>query len=296
MMPSRQALTQARVRPITPRKTPPPWLDFEQLQRARDFQQKHRAFLQQVLGTSSLAATFAARDITPILMQIGRLPKDFTPRMQETAELMNRVMAGFTSREDFLKKNYREAVALGELHQQVGEMAHRTLKWNPRERLPMNQQAFAFVLYTFAWWPIEALIARKIIDPTQDEKELDAWLHYWSVLGYGMGVQHDLLPRTYRTAQPLVEALRQAQYVQKGNPRPEGIPVLLGGQVRFLATMLVGKPGAAPPEKSALAKLFPFAAQSLLSLIRLSPGLIEALGLESDPAGQLMRFAQSETP
>ncbi|MBB6053448.1 oxygenase MpaB family protein [Armatimonas rosea] len=294
MTPKQAALAQARTRPITPRKTPPSWLDFEQLQRAGDFQKRHSAFIQQVLGTSSLAATFAARDIAPILMQTERLPKDFTARMQETVALMNRVMARFTSRDEFLKNNYREAVSLGELHRQVGESVRGAVRWDPRERLPMNQQAFAFVLYTFAWWPVEALITRKLVDPAKDEKDLDAWLHYWSVLGYGMGLDRELLPLSYAVAREQVVALRQAQYLPSSTPRPEGIPTLLGGHVRFLATMLATKPGGPVPEKATVDKLIPFAAQALLGMIALSPGLSEALGLEKDALAQLIRFAQRE--
>jgi len=289
------ALAPARIRPITPRKTPPAWLDFEQLRLAASFQAKHYAFIQQVLGTSSLAATFAARDIAPILMLTQRLPRDFTPRMQETGALMGRIMADFSGREGFLKNNYAEAVALGELHQKVAEATRGGLKWNPRERLPMNAQSFAFVLYTFAWWPIEAMIARKLVEPGKDRKELDAWLHYWSVLGHGMGVDRELLPLSYTLAKERVELLRQAQYVPVGAPRPEGIPILLGGQVRFIATMLVSKPGGAPPGKSALEKLYGFGAQALFGMILLSPGLNEALGLEKDGTTQLIRFAQRET-
>jgi ER-bound oxygenase mpaB/B'/Rubber oxygenase, catalytic domain len=289
-------IMQARTRPITPRKTPPPWLDFEQLQRAEGFQARYSGSIQQVLGTSSLAATFAARDITPILMQTQRLPKDFTPRMQETSVLMGRIMARFSDREGFLKGNYSEAVALGELHQQVAEATRAALKWNPRERLPMNAQSFAFVLSTFSWWPIEALLARNTVDALRDRRELDAWFHYWAVLGYGMGLDRELLPLSYEEARAQVAALRGAQYVPEGAPRPEGIPTLLGGQVRFLATTLLRKPSGPPPEKSAVDKLVPFAAQVLWGQIALSPSLKEALGLDKDAVATLVRFALREKP
>ena len=287
------AIERARTRPLTPKKAPPPWLDAEQLRLAESFQARHSSFIQQVLGTSSLAATFAAQDITPILMQTRRLPSDFTPRMQETRVLMNRIMARFSSREAFLKNSYTEAVALGALHQQVAEATRGALKWNPKERLPMNQQSFAFVLYTFAWWPIEALVARKMVDPVKEVKELDAWFHYWSVLGHGMGVDRELLPQSFALAKEQVAALRQAQYVPAGAPRPEGIPTLLGGQVRFIATQLSAKPGSASPDASVLEKLYPFCAQVLFSMIQLSPELPEALGLEKNAMAELIRFTKS---
>ena len=284
----RQTIEQARTRPITPRCALPSWLDLERLRKGQALYLRRRAFIQQVLGTSSLAATFAARDITPVLMQTGRLPSDFTRRMQETQEWVERLLEGFPSREAFIKNNYAQATALGELHRNVAERVTSTLKWNPRERLPMNQQAYGFVLATFAWWPLEALQAKNIPEETKD---LEAWLHLWAVLGYGMGVSEALLPKTLPQTKALVESLRKAQYAHVGEPRPEGIPVLLGGQVRLIVTAMGGK-----PDKPTLEKLAPFATRVLLSQLMLSPGLCEALGLEKtekEAGEQLLGFAKA---
>jgi hypothetical protein len=288
-------IKQARTRPIVPRKEPPPWLDAEQLQTAQAFQKKHRTYIMQVHGTSSLAATFAAQDIAPVLMTTGRLPNDFVKRMQETQAMMESIQTSFANRETFLKNNYANAVELGNLHRQVADSVRGPLKWNPRERIPMSQQAFAFVLYTFAWWPIEAMMAQKTTDTNKPDnsKELDAWFHYWSVLGYGMGVMQELLPMSYAIAKERIEWLRQAQYVPIGKPRPEGIATLLGGQVLLIAQTMSGKPNADISDTSARDKLIPFSAGILSSMIALSPGLREALGLEKEPIKQLIGFAKS---
>jgi hypothetical protein len=288
-------LEQARTRPLVPRPEPPPWLNEEQLQTAEAFQKKYRAYILQIHGTSSLAATFAAQDIAPVLMQTGRLPKDFIKRMQETQAMMESIQASFASRAMFLQNNYVRAVELGNLHRDVADSVRGPLRWNPKERIPMSQQAFAFVLYTFAWWPIETMIAQKRIDVTQSDarKELEAWFHYWSVLGYGMGVMPELLPMSFVVAKERVGWLRQAQYVPLGKPRPAGIPTLLGGQVLLIAQMMSGKPSGDSSDTSARDKVLPFAARILSGMIALSPGLREALGLEKEPTNQMVGFAKS---
>jgi ER-bound oxygenase mpaB/B'/Rubber oxygenase, catalytic domain len=286
-------MEQARTRPIVPRKEPPPWLDWEQLQTAQAFQKKYRAYIMQVHGTSSLAATFAAQDIAPVLMQTGRLPNDFVKRMEETQTMMESIQTSFASRETFLKNNYVNAVELGNLHRQVADSVRGPLKWNPKERIPMSQQAFAFVLYTFAWWPIEAMLAQKTTDTSKSNKEFDAWFHYWSVLGYGMGVMQELLPLSYAIAKERVEWLRQAQYVPIGKPRPEGIATLLGGQVLLIAQVMSKKNSDDISDTSSRDKLIPFSAGMLSSMIAQSLGLREALGLEKEAVNQLIGFTKS---
>jgi hypothetical protein len=271
-------VSQARTQPLRPNRTPPVWLDEAQLLSGQAFLAKHNTMIQQVLSGSSLAATFAARDVTPILMQTGKLPKSFLPRMMETGILMAGIEAKFASRDEFVRKNYVRAVSLGELHVSVAAITKPALGWDPKQRVPMSQQAYAFVLYTFAWWPIEALLALRKIDPMSDRKEIDAWFHFWSVAGYGMGVLEELLPKNYAEARERVALLRQAQYFSATEPPTDGIPTLLGGQVKMLAAMR--------PDRLR-------AARQLAELIALSPGLMEALGLGKDPVTQLLAYESS---
>lgn len=281
---------QARHQAITPHSTPPSWMDYDKVQAGFGFLEKHDKFIQQILGTSSLASTFAARDITPILMQTGRLPHDFSQRLKETSAFINAILQPPHSRNEFQTNNLAQAYNLGLLHSEVAKQVKGTLHWSPKERVPMNEQAYGFVLYSFAWWPVEALEATKQLKLGKPSKELEGWFHLWSVIGYEMGVSEVLLPTSSTRAQAIVALLRKAQYAGKGEALPKGIPVLLGGQVRWLAE---GAAAQAKAEKPSPEQLLPNMAGTLAQVIQFSPGLSEALGLGSDPTAQLIQYASS---
>jgi hypothetical protein len=219
--------------------------------------------------------------------------------MRETGDWMDTIFAHPESREGFIQNNYAQSFALGRMHAMVAQSTADSLRWNPKERVPLNQQSYAFVLYSFAWWPIEALIAKKAIDPVADRKDLDAWFHCWSVIGYGMGVSEDLLPRDYARAEAMIPLLRKAQYAAPGEKLPDGIPVLLGGHVRMLtertAARFAPKPVEGQPArpKTNATLLYPAVAKGFADVLRVSPGLLEALGLTEDPAAQLVRYASA---
>jgi len=285
-----EAVRRARTQAIHPRSAPPKWMDYDKVMAGYAFFGKHGDFAGQIMGTSSLAATFAARDITPMLMATGRLPKDFQQRMGETGQWMNSMFDPPRDRADFVKREYIRAVELGQLHADVAKRVGGELKWNPKERAPMNGQAFSFVLYTFAWWPVEAMIATHQIDPIRDAKEVDAWFHLWRVFGYGMGAPESLLPKDFAQAQEIVALLRREQYVPAGAPIPEGVPVLLRGHVRMVAAQ-IARQAKLTPEQA-----IPSAAKTLAGVFALSPGQNDALGLGPDPVARLTEYAALPAP
>lgn len=280
---------RARTQKVAARPTPPKWMNYEQVAAGYKFLGAHRRTSERVMAMSSLAATFAAKDIAPVLMQTGRLPTAFQERMRDTGLWMAIILTPPKSEADFVKREYGQAVTLGHLHASVADMVRAPLKWNPKERVPMNAQSFAFVLYTFAWWPVEAMIATNEIDPVKDAKDIDAWFHLWSVIGYGMGAPENLLPRDFEQAKKTVELLKTAQYVTPGEKLPAGIPVLLGGHVRMVSGMVAPRDKAATPEARQAA------AKALADIFTLSPGLNEALGLK-DPVAQLVAYGNQPAP
>jgi hypothetical protein len=283
---------RSRVEPITPRSAPPKWLDYEKIRLGFSLLKKHQSYIQQILGTSSLSSTFAARDTTPVLMQTGRLPRDFARRMRETDELLRPILQRSDDKEKFVSTNLEAAYQLGRLHVNVAERVTTPLRWDPQERVPINQQSYALVLYSFAWWPIEALAATRQIVLTGDDPELEGWFHYWSAVGYAMGVSESLLPTSYDRVRSLLPLLKRAQYTEAGPDLPQGVSILLGGQVRWLAEMASQQPGA---KKKPSEEWLKDSARSLAKVIGLSPRLTEALGLGADPAADLLKYAQTES-
>lgn len=276
------AVRKARTVAITPRPEPPAWMDDAKVQAGYTLVAKHGKTVLQILRTSSLAGTFGGKDIAPVVMQTGRLPHEFTQRMRETEREMFALYIKPKDRDAFLKRGYAKAVALGQMHVAVGQAVQSSLNWNPRVRVPMNGQAYALVLYSFAWWPVEAMIARKEIDPVTDRPELDAWFHLWSVYGYAMGTPEALLPKDYETASKMIVLLKKAQYPAPGEPLVKGLPELLGGNVRM----------AAADSKTSLQQ----AAKDYADLLALSPGVVESLGLGTDPTKRLAEYAALPVP
>lgn len=279
---------QSRTLPMTPHNTPPAWLDYDKARLGSEFLKKHGASIMQTLGTSALAASYAGKDTGPIVIQTGRLPHDFSHRLKETETSIAAMLEPFSSRQELVTVNLARAYQLGLIHVAVANQVRDSLHWNPKERLPMSQQAFGFVFYTFAWWPVEALADGKQITLENGNAELEGWLHLWCALGYEMGVSEDLLPTSVSRAKEIVALLRKAQYPAMGEKPFEGIPVLLGAHVRWLSEEIAARStsGKTDPEK-----LLPLIGAVFGQSIKRSPGLADALGLGSDPAAQLIKDA-----
>jgi len=266
------SLNEYRTAPIEPRTQPPAWADATRIERGLAFSQRNMELINRILGTTSLLSTYAARDILPVLIATGRLTNDYGQRLKETAEWMGTIMQPAETPEQFWSRNYRRAVALGRLHLGVRQkVTGESLGWNVAERTPLNQQAYALVLYSFAWQPLEAMVAMKRLDLERDRQEAEDYLHAWSVLGYAMGVAEPLLPRDLETTRKLVAAVREAQYFTAADGTPAGLNRLLRNQVELMANGGDAKRAAAV----------------LGQLLQLSPGLPEALGLGSDPGTAL---------
>jgi len=266
------AISAFRTAPIEPQTQPPGWADAGKIQRGLAFSRRNAEFINRILGTTSLVSTYAARDILPVLIATGRLTNDYGQRLKETAEWMGSILQEAESTDEFWSRNYRKAVALGRLHLGVRQrVTGESLGWNAAERTPVSQQAYAFVLYTFAWQPLEAMVALKRLDLERNREEVEDYLHAWSVLGYAMGVAEPLLPRGVETTRRLVTAVREAQYFTAADGTPAGLNRLLRNQLELMAEGGDTKRAAAV----------------LGQLLQLSPGLPEALGLGSDPGTAL---------
>jgi len=284
-----RAVAEARTQAIEPRATPPAWMEWDRVSRGFAFFQKHQSRINQVLGTTSLVSTYAAVDIAPVLIRTGRLSVDYNKRIMETAVCINQMLTPVASKDDFVVQNYRRAYQLGKLHASIASsMTPDQLGFRASERVPINRQAFALVLYSFAWQPLESLAAAHQLDLAAEADGVDGWCHLWSVLGYAMGESEDLLPKIYARAAELVPQVRAQQYAAKPADVPSGVPVLLRGELGFMMTGFGPNSAAASPESQRRA------AKSLADAIALSPGLGRALGLGDQPADDLLKILQAD--
>ena len=278
-------LKQDRTVTIFVRSEPPAWMNYDQLLHGYGFLTKHRETIRQVFGTTTFAATYASKDLVPVIEVTHRKDKDFSGRFEATKEWLLKIFARPTSRDEFIQNNYQQAIALGAYHRGIVERVKGDLNWDPKVRVPVNQQSYAFVLYNIAWWPVEAMIAKHQVDPKRDIKELDGWFHLWSVVGYGMGVDEPLLPQSYERAKAMVPLISRAQYFGYDVNTPQTVANMLGLHVRSLATTMA-------PKGSDPAAIYPMVCRVFADLMSLSPGMSKALGLGADPAADLLKDAQ----
>lgn len=265
----------ARSRAIHPRKEAPAWLDWAQVQRGLKFYRTHRA-IGEILGSTSLIETYASVDIAPVLKRTGRLINEPGPRLQETGMWVMQLISPRKDEAEFVAKNYQKAYELGQVHAGLAaSMTAGSLGWDPAVRVPFNEQAYALVLSTFAWEPVEQMTATQALRPEEEMADVNGYLHLWSVLGNAMGVDEDLLPKNYERAKEITAALRKAQYRKAGQAVPDGAQAL----VASLLKEQIREAGKDQPRKGIVEEF----AQS----IKVSPGLAAALGLEQDAAGRL---------
>lgn len=265
---------------LTPRPVPPKNIDWLRIQNAYAFLKKHNQTIQTTLVTTSLVSTYACKDIEPVLMYTEELAKNYDDRMAKTGQWVGEIQQPPATEAEFRKKNYARAFDLGQFHLDLSKsIPAKDLGWDPKERVAMNQQAYAFVLYSFAWQPIETMEAIHEIDATKDAKDIDDWFYLWHVLGYAMGLEEWVLPRNATQAKNLAQDLRRVQYFPEGKT-PKDVDLLMKNEMKYLYAQFIPAP---KPEEKAKAGV----RQILAQFISFSPGLGEALGLGKNPAKRL---------
>ena len=284
--PDASMLRASRAKHITPRIHPPKNVDWARIQNACTFANAHAQTISATLGTTSLVSTFACRDIAPVLVYTGRLTDDYGKRIQETGAWIDEIRKTPHSKAEFVSRNYKRAYELGVLHHDLSEaIKPNKLGWNANERVAMNQQAVAFVLYCFAWEPIENMEALHEIDAVKDAKGISDYLYFWNVVGYAMGVNEKLLPKDAKQSLALMTDLRNLQYYKPGE-KPTPVDTIIKNWMDSLYPVLLqGK--TINDQTKARARAI------LAQQIAVSPGLSQALGFGNKTLDALNKIAHS---
>ncbi|MEI2702804.1 MAG: oxygenase MpaB family protein [Baekduia sp.] len=176
---------------------PPPWVDFELVDRGAVAWWRTGGFLQLIaLTAGSLAYGYGTSFARPLILT-GRLSTRAPRRLAETAGWV-----GMATRPGELrpgKKGVRETVHIRMVHALVRDHIRRSGRWdtaNWGEPISVGDTA-ATGLIGFFTFPIEGL--RDLgVDYSQDE--LEAMTHLWSWITYLMGVPEKYLPKNYDEA------------------------------------------------------------------------------------------------
>ncbi len=252
-----------------------PAFDWQRIKNAYAFRQLHDKSIETTLLTAGPLSTFPSADTIGVLLADNRLVVDYNRQMKIRVGWINEIMAPPKQKSDFVQRNYKRAIDFGLMNLDFSQAVN--LKWNPKVRVPINQQAFCLVLYSFAWLPIQKMTATHEIDPAKDAKAIQDWLYLWHVLGYGMGEDERLLPQNAHQAAQVFLLLRALQFPGPNDETPYQLRALLRNEMTFLYRVYGKGIPIDDPTKLEIRK-------NLAAEISYSPGLSKALGLGNDPA------------
>ncbi|MES2731895.1 MAG: oxygenase MpaB family protein [Bacteroidota bacterium] len=173
----------------------PAWSNVRQMAEGSIFFQKYTDPLMLLLGLYSLPYCYAAADGAQVIYMSQRIHKDTYNRLLETAQFVLEV-----TKPDAFSANGAGFITCNKIrlmHATIRFYSKQSGRWNDAWGLPINQDDMASTNLAMSYIPIRGL--RKLnLNP--EDKESEAYLHLWNVVGYLLGVKEELLPANLREA------------------------------------------------------------------------------------------------
>lgn len=191
----------------------PNWADKQKIKIAQTFFSKNFRVILSLLGSLSLPYCYAAADGAKVLMYSQRLVKDTKKRLAETAKFVLEMMENNAFEAD--GNGFSLCFQVRMMHAYIRKKAKNSPHWNMKYGLPINQEDMAGTNLSFS------LIILRGMEKLQykvSADEADAFLHYWNIIGYLLGVEEILLPQNRKEAFWLDKCIAERQFA----PSEEG--------------------------------------------------------------------------
>ena len=187
----------------------PGWADPVRMAEGAAFFAKNLDQLMLLLGCYSLPYCYAAADGAQVLYLSQRIHQDTYQRLLETGQFVLEV----TKPDAFSEKGPGVITSrkIRLMHAAIRFFTRHSGRWNDAWGVPINQEDMAGTNLAMSYVPIRGL--RKI-NANPGERESEAYLHLWNVIGYFLGVKEELLPVNLR------EAYHLDRLIAKRNFRP----------------------------------------------------------------------------
>lgn len=185
----------------------PDWADVKLLKQGAYFFSNHADLIMNLLGLLSLPYCYTAANGAMVLALSGRMDTDTGKRLFETAEFVWDVMDP-----DAFNPNGRGFAAILKIrlmHAAARYYVTKDDKWEESFGLPVNQQDMAGTNLSFSFIVIRGLRKFGI---TVSYQEQQAFQHLWNVIGYLLGVDENLLPKSGKEAIDLEKAIKASQF------------------------------------------------------------------------------------
>ncbi len=185
----------------------PYWANRQKMKTAVAVFKKNIVQIMSLLGTLSLPYCYAAADGAQVLALSERVKKDTYNRLLETALFIFDLFA-----QNSLEKSGRALRSIQKvrlIHAAIRLHISEYGQWNEEWGKPVNQEDMLGTNLAFSLILLRGL---KKIGCSISPKESEAWLHAWSVYGYLMGIEADLLPQNLKEAFVLEKNIRKRNF------------------------------------------------------------------------------------
>jgi squalene cyclase len=188
----------------------PQWADHQKIRRAQTIFADFGVYITFGLFCSSLPQAYAAANGAEVLAQTGEMLGRVRQRIFDTSQFLFDVLDRGSLGPDGIGIHAAQRARL--IHAAIRHLLRHHPNFSYDVGVhgePINQEDMAGTLMTFSVVTFEA--AQKLgIALTQEDAE--AWIHHWTVVGHLLGVESELLPRSFEDGAHLLEAIRQRQW------------------------------------------------------------------------------------
>jgi hypothetical protein len=214
----------------------PDWTDWDKINLAEKLFQKYGPFILMLLGCKSLPMAYTCGRGAEVLIRTGRLAEkngsvdSLVRRLMETTQFVISV----TSTDGFQPNG--DAIIIAQkvrlMHSSIRYYLRKSGSWDTNYGIPINQQDMAGTLQSFSSLIVDGLEELGI---ELTDREKDAYVHLWRVVGHIMGVDPHLNPEGFKEAHSVGMAIFEDQRLAS-----EAGKVLAKSLVEFMDYMLPG--------------------------------------------------------
>lgn len=185
----------------------PQWADESQINQGAKVFQHYAEPILMMLGFLSLPYCYAAADGAEVLLKSARIRNDTRRRLLETAQFVLDVMHPKAFRQE--GKALASILKVRLMHATVRYHLLKSKTWDKNLGVPVNQEDMGGTNGAFSWISLRGL--RKI-GFVLSQKESNAFLHRWNVIGCLLGVREELLPDSAKEAFWLDAKIAERQF------------------------------------------------------------------------------------
>ena len=192
----------------------PSWVDFRQLDRGATCFMSTHAVGGTVLGAKSLILGYASPAGNKPLMMSGQLERSVTKRLAETSKFVYEVCRRGGMRPG--ARGVLETIKVRLIHAKVRAMILATGSWHEEWGHPINQHDMLATVLLFSLAVLEGV---EELGMQVREGEAEDYIALWRYIGWLLGVEEALLPRSLEEAKRAFEFIDATQHAPDDDAR-----------------------------------------------------------------------------